>query len=222
MSKRKANVEEQGDTSVIKKSKKKPSDFAHLYGMSLFRIAYLFTFNDGTDGDWPPPRYVYNSKAGEWRVILQSLSDGDGASLIFQRVDKKVITMKTIDKDVAIVNDLLVQSFKDALIQSKNKWFKPLDQTQRTDINAILNITKPMHLSEDRKSLKLTFQFSGIESMSMQSYWYPIRLGQWLNVAEEMQNETIRLPFAHMTRVDEDEMYSWMHDLESFCHHSLE
>lgn len=207
---------------VFKKPKKKPSDFASLYGMSLFRIAYLFTFNDGSDGDWPPPRHVYNSKAGEWRVILQSLSDGDGAALIFQRTDKQIITMKMIEKDVAFVNDLLVQSFEDALVLSKNKWFKPLDQEQRTDVNNILNITKPLHLSDDRKSLKLNFEFSGLDTCNMQAYWFPMRLGKWLNAEEEMKNETIHLPFAHMTRADPDEMYIWMHDLESFCNHNVE
>lgn len=46
----------------------KPSTFGQLYGTALFRMCYLWTFNDGTDGDWPPPRHVVDENA-DWMLI---------------------------------------------------------------------------------------------------------------------------------------------------------
>lgn len=222
MPKRKTLSSESSESSKSSKSSKL-NEFAELYGLSLYRVAYLWTYNDGSDGCWPPSRRVYTSSGGTWRVILQSVSDQQSATLIFQRVDAKSITGKMYVEDVERIHSVILESFEDAVQTAGGKWFEPLSEVERKDVHRILNITKPLELTADKKSLKLSFEFAGLHSNNMQQYWYPKQLGELVSAVDHFGDEDKcpALPFQHAMRSSEEEMTSWMQDLPSFCQHAL-
>lgn len=228
MSQVKKRKEVSEDSAGVKKGKRKtqpivqsPTSFGSLYGVAVFRICYLWTFNNGNDGDWPPRRHVV-AQNDEWMLIFQPKREDDmpsfrEACLMFARVDKSAITgkqMQSIEADVKQVHALLVQSFNEAYTANGNVWFSSV---QGHDPTGLLNLVKPLALSDDRKNVRLTFQYAGITETEdfNDHYWYPMRLGEWLGWDKAFDvDEPLLLPFRHRVRSDETEMRVWMSDMK--------
>lgn len=195
------------------------SDFARLYGTALFRVCYLWTFNNGRDGDWPPPRHMLCSKNDEWRMLFQPKRTDEHddspsfaeAALIFSRVDKAMIDNH--EQDVELIHSLIIKSFKTLMKQTGNKWFVELSTDERKDVNTILNITSPLTLTPNGKALKMSFQYAGCENSDFDQYWYPRQLGESLGIDNALDTEEpVLLPYRHRCRSSQEEMESWMTD----------
>ncbi len=166
----------------------------------MFRVCYLWSAPDYSDRVYE--RQTYTSKAGEWKCVFQPCNDYRSVALLFFRVDRTAITRKTIQKDIDKVNSLVMSSFASVLEQTGQKWFKTLNTV---DVSAVLNVVKEPTLSDDRKTLKMTFEFSGVDTQDGQQYWYQLDLAKWLHV-EKVLSEA---DYAHML--------DWMKTIDGFC-----
>lgn len=137
---------------------------------------------------------------------MYSLSE---ATLIFQRVDGQIIQDAMIDKDIKLVNSLLVKSFKTAKKSIDGKWFEDIE---KEDVYSILHLEGPLKASADRKTRRFTFEYTGADANCMSYYWYPMELGKWLGweMAFATEDQSVELPYCHCVRPCEDAMNDWM------------
>lgn len=180
-----------------KKSVPHLTGFESIYGTALLRIAYLWTYDDGNDGDWPPPRHVITSPDGEWTMVFQpkkNADDSDKATLIFQRTDGDVITKWK--KEVKTVETLLMTSFNHLLTLTGGKWFS--DVSDLTNVNDVLHILKPLEMASNKKSLRLTFKYAG---NCAHHSWYPRALAERLGVVDQI-DPIVTMPYHHLVKCD--------------------
>jgi hypothetical protein len=181
---------------VIDKSAKDSTNhttFSYIYGVAMFRLCYHYTFDDGTDGDWPPRRHTVASNEA-WRAFFEPiLEDEDFRSLsrakfVFERVDGQPAVLAEVADDVEKVHGLVMKSFCSIHTAVSGKWFVPLSDKEKIDVNSVMLIKKPLAPSSGSSSkLEMTFEFLGVDDCNMQAYWYPNELGEWLGWENAMR-----------------------------------
>lgn len=223
-----------------------PSPFAALYGQMCLRMCYLWTCNDGSDGDWPPPRHTYQSTDNEWTMVFQPHKDDamELASLIFYRSGRSAITKtmwRAIESDVASVHRHLVESFREVTSEvTGHKWFDDIAFPNDVDVDVdspdardsiesiamqLLRIEKPLTLSDDARVMKLTFSYHlKCDDTSMQRYWYPTQLANAVGDLPEFFDATVgpRYPFLHDNRLSKAEALDWNRTLDEFVTRDLQ
>lgn len=227
MSKRKA--EEHKENEKERKPRVSMNKFQELYATAVFRMCWLWTYDDCSDtvDNWPPKGVFTNNV---WQMILQPKSNGYQSSIIFKRVDQGQITKKvltTVEESVQTVHEWMMESFEEVLSKTDGKWFFPMTSDKRGDAHAVLQIVKPLTLSDDSKYLSMTFEYLGVNESEMQSYWFPSKLATILNLTKEFdsfEKKTMRLPYQHRIRADEQSALEWMsaENLSEFCRHKVE
>lgn len=158
------------------------TDFQQVYGDFLCDMLHYLVVKD--DGEvMAMISKPYHIKHGEWDVFYGGSSDKEEyasePTVTIRRLDRATLRASTVQKlwkEMAEVDELLLQDYNDVLKRTDGKWSQPISGNGKFGIlGEILNITKQWR-HETKNSLKMTFVLRGSHPFNVHDFFYPRKL----------------------------------------------